>query len=71
MTFETKPVADDSTAPAAGRRRRWGAAAVASTLALAGFLYAARPVQACSLFNPICWVEEALDVFKDLLVGVD
>jgi hypothetical protein len=72
MTFETNPVAAGSTAPPAGRsrRRRWGAAALASTLALAGFLYAARPVQACSLFNPICWVEEALDVFKDLLVGV-
>jgi hypothetical protein len=39
-------------------------------LTLAGVLYAARPAEACSLFNPLCWVEEALDVFKDLLVGV-
>jgi hypothetical protein len=68
MTFERKRVAAGTGSRS--RRRRWGAAAVASAVALAGFLYTARPAQACSLFNPLCWVEEALDVFKDLLVGV-
>jgi len=72
MTLETKDAAAGS--PARGgrrsRRRRWGAAAMASTLALAGVLYAARPAQACAFYNPLCWVEEALDVIKDLVVGV-
>jgi hypothetical protein len=72
MDLETRGVAAGSTARPGNRsrRRRWGIAALAVAVALAGVLYTARPAQACSLFNPLCWVEEALDVFKDLLTGV-
>jgi hypothetical protein len=72
MNVETKDAAPGNPARAGSRarRRRWGAAAMASTLALDGILYAARPAPACAFYNPLCWVEETLDIIKDLVVGV-
>jgi hypothetical protein len=72
MTIETKrsTTRDEGQAGRRSRRLRAGAAVMATTLALVGFLYSARPAQACSLFNPLCWVEEALDVIHDLVKGV-
>ncbi len=72
MTTETEHTVTKGKARAGrrSRRLRWGAATMATTLALTAFLYGARPAQACSLFNPLCWVEEALDVIHDLVKGV-
>ena len=72
MIIGTKYPAVERTAQAGhrSRRRRWSAVAVASMLALAGLLYAARPAQACAFYNPLCWVEEAVDAIRDFLKGI-
>ncbi len=47
------------------QRLRW----VAVALAFSSVLWTAKPAAACSLFNPLCWVEEALDIIQDLIEG--
>jgi len=36
-------------------------------IALGGIVLTPKPAQACSFFNPLCWVETALDILKDRL----
>jgi hypothetical protein len=71
-TDESAPV--NVTPPAGrGRRSRWRrgvAVMVLLAVVLGGVFYAPRRAAACSVFNPICWVEEALDVIKDLARGL-
>ena len=65
--------------PSSGRSHPRGALGRASrlvlvmSLALAGAVTLTvrpRPAAACSAFNPICWVESAVDTLKDVVVAV-
>jgi hypothetical protein len=49
------------------KKRRWFWPAL--IVAVASILWAGKPAVACSHFNPLCWVEEAFDIIKDLLQG--
>ena len=37
------------------------------SIALGGIVLTPKPVEACSIFNPLCWVETAVDILKDRL----
>jgi hypothetical protein len=51
-------------------RTGWRSGAFACALVLTLLLGVPRSATPCSIFNPICWAEEALDQLKDLLNGI-
>ena len=54
------------------RRRPWGwlGWVTGTVVMLAVGLAAPPPAAACSWYNPVCWVEEGVDFFKDLVVDL-